>query len=404
MVILLLTLLLAAPNDVPAFVVDSPADERPTGQLLRLTRAFTASLKSSKSETTIANVISLRRVGHALPPFPTGPHIVTTTGDRIVGTLVGGDGQSLRFLPSTLKLKPSEAWQVPLSSVVVLWLTDIPAHAPLDANRSDWLAELKNRDVVRFRNGDTARGTIDGLDSDAVRPVFRFRPERGTEREIASRELTAVGFNPALARTRKPKGAFARIVLVDGSRLALTDATVADDALIGVTLFGEKAQLPLSTVVAIDIVGGKAIALSGMKPKKVEQAGFLGVAWPWTADRSVRGDALRVKTALGEATADKGIGTHPRTVLTYDLGGKYRRFEALVGLDPDAAIRAAVTVRVLVDGQEQTISGLPSLTGGNAVPIRVAVAGAKELTLITDFGPAGGVGGDVNWLDARLVE
>ena len=401
---LLLTLTLAAPNDTPTFVAESSSEQRPSGQLIRLTRTFTANLKSPAGETSVGNVISLRRADYLLPPFPTGPHLVTTTGDRIAGTLVGGDGQSLRILPSALKLKSSEAWKVPLSSAVVLWLVDMPANTPLDTRCYDWLMGLKNSDVLRFRNGDTARGTIDGLDPDAANPVFPFRPERGTARPIAARELTAVGFNPALARTRKPKGAFARVILVDGSRLALTDAAVADGIVTGVTLFGEKVQLPLSTVVAIDIIGGKAVALSDLKPKKVQQTGFLGVKWPWAADRSVRGDALRVKSRLGEMTADKGLGTHPRTVLTYDIGGKYRRFEALVGIDPDAAIRATATVRVLVDGKEQTISGLPTLSTGKTVSIRVALTGAKELTLVTDFGAAGGVRADVNWADARLVE
>ena len=34
----------------------------------------------------------------------------------------------------------------------------------------------------------------------------------------------------------------------------------------------------------------------------------------------------------------------------------------------------------------------------------IDVRNAKELVLITDFAPAGGVGGDVNWADARLIE
>ena len=303
-----------------------------------------------------------------------------------------------------MKLKPAEAWKVPLSSVVVLWLTDSPAQTPLDANRYDWLMGVKNLDVLRFRNGDIGRGTIDGLDPDAMDPTFSFRPERGSERSIAARELVAAALNPTLARSRKPKGAFARVILIDGSRLAMANAAVEGAQLSGTTLFGQKVELPLASVVAIDIAGGKAVYLSDLKPRKVEQSGFLGVAWPWTPDRSVRGTALRIKLPAGETTADKGLGMHPRTLLTYDLGGKYRRFEASVGLDPGEAIRATATIRVLVDGHEQAVPGLPSLAAGKAIPIRVTLTGAKELTLISDFGSAGGVGSDVNWADARLVE
>ena len=112
--------------------------------------------------------------------------------------------------------------------------------------------------------------------------------------------------------------------------------------------------------------------------------------------------ALRIQTPNGESIADKGLGTHPRTALTYVLAGKYRWFEARVSLDPDAPVSGTAMIRVLVDGKEQTIAGLPLLGKGNAIPIRMALSGAKELSSITDFGSAGGVGADVNWADARL--
>ena len=57
-----------------------------------------------------------------------------------------------------------------------------------------------------------------------------------------------------------------------------------------------------------------------------------------------------------------------------------------------------------MDGKEQELPALLGLTTGNAVIVRVDVRGAKELTLVIDFGPAGGVAVDVNWCDARLVE
>jgi hypothetical protein len=194
------------------------------------------------------------------------------------------------------------------------------------------------------------------------------------------------------------------VVLADASRLAHTNDTVADDLLTGEALFGQKVELPLSAVMALDVMQGKAAYLSDLKPKKVEQTAFLGVEWPWAADRSVHGTALRVFTPHGESTADKGLGTHPRTVLTYDLGGKFRRFEALVGLEPECGARANVTIQILVDGKKQDIPALASLTAGNAVSLRVDVRNAKELVLVTDFGVAGDVGADVNWADARLIE
>ena len=396
----------AASADIsPTFTVASPADERRSGQIVRLNPDSSVVLTEGLQTTTIKDVFSLRRIDRPLPPPPTGPHLITTTGDRIAGVLIGGDAQSLRYLPSGLKLKTEDAWKVPLSSAAVVWLSATPADTPTDPVRYDWLAGNRNRDVFRFRNGDIDLGTLTGLDPDAIEPQFAFRPTQGAARTLRGNELEAVGFNPALARTRKPKGPYAHVILMNSSRLDLITPTIAADVLNGETLFGLKVRIPISDILSLDVFQGKATYLSDLKPKKVEQTGFLSVTWPWVADRNVQGSAsLRVETLAGKSTFDKGLGTHPRSLLNYDLGGKFNRFEAIIGLDPEAHVRSQAALRVLVDGKEQDIPGLATLKAGNALPIRVSIQGAKELILVTDFGSAGGVGADVNWCEARVVE
>src|SRR5262245_49265076 len=197
MVQFLLAAVVAAPlADDPPFVATSPAEEQPAGKLVRLTAEFTGSLAGPAGETTVKDLLGLRRSDIPLPPLPTGPHLVTTAGDRIAGSLVGGDAQALRFRPSGLKMTADEAWKVPLSSATVVWLAATPADTPMDPARYDWPGDGRNRDVLRFRNGDVARGTLDGLEADAARPVFNFRPEQGNARHIPAEELAAVVFNP----------------------------------------------------------------------------------------------------------------------------------------------------------------------------------------------------------------
>jgi hypothetical protein len=157
-------------------------------------------------------------------------------------------------------------------------------------------------------------------------------------------------------------------------------------------------------VVALDVLQGFATYLSDLKPKKAEVAGFLGDGWPWTADRTVRGQPLRLLTREGESTSDKGLGTHPKTALTYDLGGKFTRFETSVGLDAATGKSGRADVRILLDGKDVGIAQLKTLTAGPAVIVKLDVRGAKELALVVDFGPTGDVQADVNWGEARLVE
>lgn len=389
-------LIVAFAAPAPSFAADGPAG-RAAGKLLSLSPDG-AELDTADGKKAVAGAYALRRVGVPLPPLPRGSAVFTTTGDRIPGKLLGGDANALEFQPTAVGKK----WTVPISSAAVVWLTTPPADTPTDVARYGWLPENRKRDTLLFRNGDTLRGTLDGFAREPA--ALKFAPEVGEGRAVALGEVAAVAFNPALARGRKPKGPFFQFTLRDGTRLAATTAAVKADTVAVRTLFGGAVELSLADVVAIDVVQGKATYLADLKPAKVEQAGFLGTPWPWAANRTVRGEPLRLTTALGEETFDRGLGTHPRTTLTYDLGGKYRRFEAVVGLDAVSGARGRADVRVLVDGKEQPLPELRKLAAGPAVAVRVGLAGAKELALVIDFGPTGGVQADVNWADARVVE
>ena len=398
--LMLSVLLAAAPADSAAFVASSPAGERPVGRLVKLLPDGTAELAGNEA-VAVRDLVSLRRSALPLPPLPRGPALVTTTGDRIPGRVLGGDEQALKFRPGFLD-QAAPDWSVPLSSAAVVWFSTPPADTPADPSRDPWMAENRKRDIVRFRNGDLVPGSLDGFAAEP--PAVRFKPEAGVLRTVPLTEVAALAFNLSLARGRKPKGSYAHLVLRDGTRLDITDPLADADTLHGKTLFGQAVQIPVTELIALDIYQGKAVYLSDLKPKKIEQSGFLGTPWPPANDRTVRATPLRLLTPLGEQTFDKGLGTHPRTTLTYDLAGKYRRFEALVGLDAETGARGTAAVRVLVDGKEQPLPALQKLTAGLAVPVPVEVLGAKELAVVIDFGPAGDVQADVNWADARLVE
>nr|MCU0704690.1 NPCBM/NEW2 domain-containing protein [Fimbriiglobus sp.] len=206
----------------------------------------------------------------------------------------------------------------------------------------------------------------------------------------------------SLGRVKKPKGAFARITTSDGSRVTVSAVSSDGQTLEATPLVGGKLTLPVADVVAVDVLGGKAVYLSDLKPKAAKEEAFGAVAWPWASDKSVKGNPLRLKTDRGEEAFGKGLGLHPKTTLTYDLGGKYRRFEATVGLDATTGRRGAVDVTVLVDGKPTKLDGLTFASG--VKPLSLDVTKAKELTLIVDYGPGGDVQDDVIFADARLVE
>lgn len=393
---LVLTLALAAPPEPTVFTVVGASDTAPAGKLTTISLTHGAQVDTPKGATAVQKLVGLRKTGAALPPLPGGAQVITAAGDRVPGTVIGGDAKNLRFRHATSE----DVWELAHGgAVAAVWLKPPPADTPTDPAKYTWLAGTPPRDVLLYRNGDAVRGTLTAFTTTGV----KFTPDGAAAKEVSRKDLAAIGFNPQFARPRKPKGPYAHLVLSDGARLAVSEMTVKDDVLACKSLSGPSIDVPLANLVALDVLQGSAVYLSDLKPKAAETVGFLGEGWSWTADRTVRGHPLRLLSDDGENTFDKGLGTHPKTTLTYDLARKYTRFEAVVGLDAATGKRGRADVRVRLDGKDVPLPELKALAAGNAVPVKVDVRGAKELTLVIDFGPTGDVQADVNWGNARLI-
>jgi hypothetical protein len=104
----------------------------------------------------------------------------------------------------------------------------------------------------------------------------------------------------------------------------------------------------------------------------------------------------------------KGLGIHSTSQVAYDLGGRYRRFQAELALDDQAGVRGSVTCRVVfqdAQGQWQRAFESPVVRGSQEkpLPISVDVSGVKRMALIVDFADRGDVLDHANWLNARLI-
>jgi hypothetical protein len=279
--------------------------------------------------------------------------------------------------------------------VSVVWLTAPEGTVDPDQRRRRFAAAGRARDVVLLRNGDAVEGVLAGLERDQA---VRIEVEK---------KAVAVPFDKVAAvatesvSTARPKGTFGRLILADGARLSLASAECSDGkTLRGTTLFGAAVRVPLDQVAALDLHQGRAVYLSDLKPSRYEYTPYLDEQHSYVADGSASGGEL----ALGGGVHDKGVGMHAASRLSYDLAGRYRRFEALVGLDDRTGRGGRVRVRVLVDGKERDVGAPKELTWRDGpLPVRVDVAGAKELTLVAECGARGHVEAEVDWADARLI-
>jgi hypothetical protein len=338
-----------------------------------------------------AEFVSLRRAGVPLPAHPLGEQVVLANGNRVRGTILTLRDERVRFRPDHGK-----ETALSLSNLSILWFTPPEREDDPEMLVRRLASARRTRDVVLLRNGDRIEGTLNEIDAKTIRVETQ-----GKESPIDRANVAAVALNSDLIQAPRPKGVYGHLVLRDGSRLGLASVESDGRTLTGKMLFGTVVAVPLQEVVALDIRQGPAVYLSDLKPKKYEHTPYLGIRWPSVNDASVQGRPLR----LASGTHDKGIGLHSESRLTYDLAGSYRWFQARVGLDEQTGREGSVRVRVLVDGKPADLGEDRELTGRDPPrAVRVAVAGARELTLVVEFGRGGDLGDHVNWVDARLLK
>jgi hypothetical protein len=392
-----LSLLLVLPASEPTFTVRSVDGASLTGSLREIGDDWTVVLTGQTAARTPGDdLLSLRRIGLPLPPFPTGPQVLFANGDRLAGTVREIVRERVAFTPA---LGNGPELSLPLSALSVLWLAEPAGEPDAALLRRRLLAGPRSRDAVWLRNGDVIEGTLTGLDRDGLHVDADRKPV-----VIERNKVAYIALNTELARTLRPKGTHGRLTLADGSRLSLASVKADAQSLTGRTLFGGTVPVPVEQVVALDLRGGTAVYLSDVKPRAYKHVPWSsGLTWPYVADGSVSGQDLH----LGGGTYDKGIGMHCGSELTFALGGTYRRFEAVVGLDDQEGQGGIVRLRVLVDGKPRDLGWDKELTARDGPQtVRIDVAGGQELTLVVERGRGGwwDQQGHVNWVDAQLVK
>ncbi|HOP81131.1 MAG TPA: NPCBM/NEW2 domain-containing protein, partial [Armatimonadota bacterium] len=103
---------------------------------------------------------------------------------------------------------------------------------------------------------------------------------------------------------------------------------------------------------------------------------------------------------------EKGLGTHPRSEIVYNLDGKYKTFESLIGIagKANAEIRSgSVGFELIADGKR--IYSSPVLKGGGMYRhVKQDISGVKELKLVTNDGGNGIYGDGCAWVDTKVID
>jgi hypothetical protein len=376
----------------PVFAVRTAAGKEVRGPLRGLGGDWSVRLADGVAVDG-SDVLTVRRVDLPLPPLPAEDHLILANGDRIPVRSPRVVGERLHFVNPDVN--DGKETSLPLGAVSVLWRVAPDRTEDPERLRRQLATGGRAQDVVLLRNGDRLAGALNGLEGGRVSVEVEKRPV-----SVPLAQVAAVALSTELAESLRPKGVYGRLTLAgSGGRLSVTSAAADGRTLTATTAFGARLRVPLGRVIALDLYQGRAVYLSDLKQAHYAFFPYLDERWGVVADGNAAGHDL----VLGGASYDKGLGLHSHSRLTYTLAGRYRRFEALVGLDDRDGRRGSVRVRVLADGKPADLGPDRELTAGGPLAVSVPVAGVRELTLVVEFGANGNVQDVVNWADARLV-
>jgi hypothetical protein len=263
------------------------------------------------------------------------------------------------------------------------------------------------------------RGGIDFY-SNVFKQVESYAPD----------QVAAVYFARLEEPPPEPDALLAIVIGVDGSTLRGIPESFADGTLRLRTLLpapraragdgaaapaeGKPAPLvlgiPAGRISAVCFKNGDVVHASDLDPVRTDEYPLLirpakpspheAALFRFRKDRSVEGNPLRI----AGREFRKGLGVHARSELVFAAAGRYRTFAATIGIDDERGGAGSGRFIVQADGKAVFQTEGPLRGGAPGVDIRVPVAGAREVTLLVEFGDDGGVHAHADWGGARFLK
>ena len=266
----------------------------------------------------------------------------------------------------------------------------------------------KESDVFYLKSGDRLTGAIDTFSKGAV----RFEHDQLGMMDVKFAKLAKISFMNLEAPPALPTDFVAIVVCLDRSRL--TGKIVGIEG--GMLQFkpyyvAEQIDIPVKSIKSIHFRNGRFVYLSDLPPSAYTTKFipyFPGDVFQPKLDANLLGQPMRLK---GKQYL-KGIGVYSRTELSFDLQGKYRKFQSFAGIDDEVlrlirgngyAFGGSVEFLVYLDGKQKYTSGLVTSTSP-LLKIDLDVKNARKLKLVVDYGEHAHCNDLANWAGARLIK
>lgn len=247
-------------------------------------------------------------------------------------------------------------------------------------------------DAVFLVNGDLIGGAITNISQESI-SIF----SQDTEHVRSWAVVKAVYFATSIAESTTAKPTI-RIQFADGSQLPAT-ALIRDDKSIQVVLpDGQKIRCHNRFPVLAEMVGGRRVWLTDLKPSSYQSIPFLKRTWPLAVHSNALGGPLRI---AGKEYS-RGFGLHSACKLQWQLDGRYERLMGQVGIDDLGGKWADADVSILLD--KKVLVEFRNLRHGQPPrEFNVELRGGRKLTVSVDYGRHGHVQDRVNIVNPALI-
>ncbi len=374
----------------PPIEVSTLKGEQHVGSLERLS-SDEAVLKTPTGELTIpaAELLAIRVPAGTTAPAATevAVEIRLTDGSRLRASSFASTG-------TVAVIEHPQLGSLKLPMTVVQSVRFAAPDAKVENAWNQLLDKSAKKDQVAVRKGDVL-DHLDGVIGSLDEATVKFQLD-GDEIPVKRERVFGLIYS---RRENVSSKAVVAVDLASGDRLAGKGVSFDGAAWKVKLVSGAEVSVLMPLVQSVDFSLGKIAYLSNLEPRDVKYTPFFDFVWEYRRDRSLDGKSL----SLGNKVYAKGLALHSLTVMKYRLGGDYRRFQAVMGIDDD--IRVAGNVDVVIKGD-----GRPLFKGAARVnqppqPLDLDVTGVVELEITVDYGDDKlDIGDRLHLADAKVVK
>ncbi len=225
-------------------------------------------------------------------------------------------------------------------------------------------APAPKKDQLRLAGGDVMEGFIVKVAADAV----TFEGMLG-KLDYAPSKVAAVIFGGPSRRPARRSGLYVDMATVTGEVVPARIESFTEGELLAAPLSGGKIKVAADKLRRIVVRGGRVVPLAGLKPVSTDLRPLYSDEPPiWPAVSADKSGKLTIR---------------PKSIIVYDLGGKYATFTA------EAMVKTAagsVSLGLAVDGRQ--VHSEKALTAKSGTrKIKIDLKGAKSMAITCGFGP-----------------